>query len=133
MLFLELSDFLQVAEGFGFYWFGFIFVVEDGFEFFFFAEKGAHGFGVVESQAALLDSGMARRRCGFACEWISDLGKAELLAIDFRDPGGEIEGVNRLFRRVVEKVRDVQDSLFVFEDGFAAVECEMPDSEAFAE
>ena len=59
MLFLELSNFFQVAEGFGFYWLGFVFVVEDGFELSFFTEKGAHRLGVVESQAALLDSGMA--------------------------------------------------------------------------
>ena len=61
------------------------------------------------------------------------MGKAELLPVDFRDPGGEIEGVDRLFRRVVDKVRDVQNSLFVLEGSFPAVKRKAPDSEAFAE
>jgi len=61
------------------------------------------------------------------------LGKAELLAIDFGDPGGEIEGVDGLLRRVVEKVRDVQNSLFVLEGSFLAVKGEVPDSEAAPE
>ncbi len=54
---LEFGDGFQLAQGFGFDGFGFGIVVEDGFEFFFFAVKGARGLGVVQSKTAFLDSG----------------------------------------------------------------------------
>jgi len=40
---LELGDGLQLAKGFLFYWFGLVFVVEDGFEFFLFAQQSDVG------------------------------------------------------------------------------------------
>ena len=59
MLLLEFSDLLEFAEGFGFDGFGLVFGIEDGFEFLFLFVEGAHGFGVVEGEAAFLDAGVA--------------------------------------------------------------------------
>ena len=50
VVFLELGDGLEFAEGFGLDGFGFVFGVEDGFEFLFFPVEGAQGFGVVEGE-----------------------------------------------------------------------------------
>jgi hypothetical protein len=59
MLALKFGDLFQFAQGFGFDGFGFVFGIEDGFEFFFFAEQGAYGLGVVQGEAAFLNAGTA--------------------------------------------------------------------------
>ena len=41
-------------------------ILEDGFEFVLFAEDVAHGFGVVQGEAALLEAGVAEERYRFA-------------------------------------------------------------------
>ena len=57
---------VEVAEGFGFFGFGGIFGIEDGFEFFLFAAEAAHGLGVVEGEAAFLEACVALEGDGLA-------------------------------------------------------------------
>ena len=96
MLALEFGDGFEVAQGFGFDGLGFAFVVEDSFEFLFFAEQCTKGLGVVQGEGALLNSGVALQRGGLAGGRIGYFGERELVTIQLRDFGDEIEGMDRL-------------------------------------
>ena len=121
VLFLELGDGFEVAESLGFDGFGFVGVVENCVEFFFFAEEGAHGLGVVEGEAAFLEAGVAFEGGDFAGFGVDDLGEGELVAVDFGDFGHEIEGVDGSFVGVGEEPGDVEEAAFVLQDRVVAV------------
>ena len=70
MVFLEFDDFFEFTEGFGFFGFDGVVGIEDGLEFFFLFEDGAHGLAVVEGEAALLQPGMAFEFDRLARDWI---------------------------------------------------------------
>jgi hypothetical protein len=97
---LEFGDGFEFAEGSGFDRFGFG-GIEDGFEFLFLAVQTAHGLGVVECEAALLNPGMAFEGHRFSGGGINQAWQAELLAVDYRDFGHEIDGVDRVLGRII--------------------------------
>ncbi len=98
------------------------FVVQDGFEFFFFAKNGPESLGVIERKAALLNSGVAFEGQLLAGGGIRDLDQAKLVAVHVRDFGNEVEGVDWVLRRMGEKPGDVKDAALVFEVGVVAIE-----------
>ena len=102
MLFLEFVDFFEFAEGFGFFGFGGAGGVEKGFELLLFAVEGAHGLAIIKGEAAFLEAGVAFEDNGFPGGWVCEYGVAELLAVDLRDLGHQIDGVDGQFRRVVQ-------------------------------
>jgi len=78
-----LSNILQVAGGFGFYGFNGI-GVNNVFEFLLFTEKFAHGLGVVEREAALLESPMTLDRDCLTCGRIDQGRQPNLFPVEFR-------------------------------------------------
>ncbi len=44
------------------------------------------------------------------------------MAVNLRNFGGEVQGVNRMLRGIVQEPGDIKDSAFVVEVGFFAVE-----------
>ena len=119
---LPLIELFEFAEGFGFFGFGGFAGIKYRFEFFLFFVQGAHGLAVVEGEAAFLEAGMAFEDDGCARGGVGDFGQAELLAVDLRDFGHEIDGVDGGFIRMVEEPGDVEEAALVFDVGFLAIE-----------
>src|SRR6266404_2811281 len=90
VLALEFEDLFEVAEGFVFDGFGCFWILEDGFEFLFFAEEVTHRLGIVEREAALLEPGAAEKWHGFAGYWIDNLCETELFAVHLGNFGDEV-------------------------------------------
>ncbi len=132
VVFLEIVDLFEFAEGFGFFRFGGV-GVEDGFEFLLFFEEAAHGFAVVEGEAAFLEAGVAEEVDSFAGRLVHEGWEPELLAVDLGDFGGEVDGVDGVLGRVVQEPDDVEHALHVADDGLAVIEDEVPDAEALSE
>jgi hypothetical protein len=129
---LKFDNRFQFSERFSFFGLGGV-GVEDSFELFFFAVEAAHGFAVVEGEAAFLEPGVAFERDGLAGGLIDKGWEAELLAVDLGDFGHEIERVDRVVRWIVQEPGDVEDSFLVANVGFFAVEDEMPDAQALSQ
>lgn len=133
MLLLEFSNCFQFPKCLRFDRLGLTIVVQDGFELLFLPQKGAECLSVVQGEAAFLDSGVALQGRGFPGGWVGDLLEAELIAVQLRDFGDEVQGVNGVLRGIGEQMGDVEDTALVPEFGFLAIENELPNSEAFAD
>src|SRR5205823_267650 len=125
---------LEFALDFGFYGFGRVFVVEDGFKFELFAAQRSDGVGVVKGEVSLLENRVAGENHVFTRGWVDDLGDGRAVqeqlevseALDFQ--GHAVDG---FVRRVEEEIDHIISALLVIEDGFLAVEGEVPKADVF--
>ena len=130
---LKFGYSFEFSEGLRLLGFGGVVGVKDGFEFFLFAVEGAERLGIVERERPFLEPGMAWERDGFPGSGFYYFGEAELVAVNLRDFGHEVEGVDRFFRRVVKEPDNVEEAALVFDVSFLAVENEVPYTAVFAE
>jgi len=126
MLFLVFIESLQLALDLRFDRPGLAFIVEDGFQLLLFAAQGPCCVGVVESEAALLNDGVVRYRDGFSGGRVHDFGGSVGLVADGLTPQCQGNGVDRFGGWVQQEVRDVGQTLLVFQDGVLAGKGELP-------
>jgi hypothetical protein len=70
-----------------------VLVLDEGLEFVLFTEDGAHGFGFIKGEAALVESSFAVEGDGPAGGGVGNFGEAGVMFATGGDSGGEIEGV----------------------------------------
>jgi hypothetical protein len=115
ILALKDVDIFQLAQGFSFYRFDLLGVIEERFEFELLEEETPGGFGVVEGEGAFLDE-------------FGGIGwRAVAKGANFQR---QREAVKRVQRWIQKEVCDVGHALVVFEDGAPAIEGELPKAEA---
>src|SRR6266403_329039 len=75
-----------------------VLVFKKGFQLRLGAKDGAHGCGVIQGGAALLDSGVAFEQDRPSRGRVNDLGDAGLFGVNGGDASGEIQSVDWLLR-----------------------------------
>ena len=101
-------------------------VFQERLQFVLRTQGGTHGFGLLEAEAALLDSGIPVELHCMAGIGIHDCCYAALGLTGCCQARGQIESMNRFWRRIQKEVRHVHCSLLVFECGGLAGEGEFP-------
>ena len=109
------------------------FVVDEDFEFALPAAEGPFRFGIVETQAALLENGIFRESDSLPIFHVSDFGCTDRFACCDGGLHCQSKTVDGLVWRVQEQMGDIVRALLMFEEGVLAVEGDLPHAEAAAE